>query len=102
MTAIIEARELTRVPDGRGTGTCSPGRFFAVQKQEFIVTMGPSGSGKSTLLHIVGCLDRPTAGRLFIEQRDVQKASGDELRKSATARSASCSKPSICWPRRPP
>ncbi|NLM54777.1 MAG: ABC transporter ATP-binding protein [Firmicutes bacterium] len=77
---MIEARELTRVYQmGEEQVHALRGVSFAVQKQEFIAIMGPSGSGKSTLLHIVGCLDRPTAGRLFIEQRDVQKASGDEL-----------------------
>jgi lipoprotein-releasing system ATP-binding protein len=43
---------------------------LSVQRGEFIAVIGPSGSGKSTLLNIIGLLDRPTSGRLFIEGHD--------------------------------
>lgn len=46
---------------------------------EFISIMGPSGSGKSTLLQIVGCLDRPSAGKYFFEGKEVENLSEDEL-----------------------
>jgi putative ABC transport system ATP-binding protein len=48
-------------------------------KGERVAVMGPSGSGKSTILHIAGCLDRPTKGKIFIDNRDVSKLSDSDL-----------------------
>lgn len=45
----------------------------------FVVILGPSGSGKSTMLHMVGCLDLPTKGKVFLDGRDISKMSEDEL-----------------------
>lgn len=50
-----------------------------INKGEFIAVMGASGSGKSTLMNIIGCLDRPTEGRYFLEGDDVMEKSDDEL-----------------------
>ncbi len=44
---------------------------FSVQKGEFIAVIGPSGSGKSTLLHILGGVDKPTSGKVYIDNSDV-------------------------------
>jgi putative ABC transport system ATP-binding protein len=46
---------------------------------EFVSIIGPSGSGKSTLLHCMGLLDRPTSGRLLIDEKDTTKISGKEI-----------------------
>jgi len=50
-----------------------------IKKGEFVSIAGPSGSGKSTLLHLVGCLDRPTKGHIFIDGRDISKMNDNEL-----------------------
>ena len=48
----------------------------------FVVILGPSGSGKSTMLHMVGCLDVPTRGKIFLDNRDISQMSEDELAKN--------------------
>jgi lipoprotein-releasing system ATP-binding protein len=52
---------------------------LTLRQGEFVALMGPSGSGKSTLLNIVGLLDRPTSGRLFIHGRDTGALSEAEI-----------------------
>ena len=47
------------------------GIFFKVERGEFLSIAGPSGSGKTTILNIIGCLDKPTGGRVCFEDRDV-------------------------------
>jgi putative ABC transport system ATP-binding protein len=55
------------------------GVSFEVKKGEFIAVMGPSGSGKSTMMNIIGCLDRLTSGRYFLDGIDVSTLSKDQL-----------------------
>jgi putative ABC transport system ATP-binding protein len=50
-----------------------------VREGEYVALMGPSGSGKSTLMNILGCLDVPSGGRYFIEDREVSTLSEDQL-----------------------
>ncbi|MEM3673281.1 MAG: ABC transporter ATP-binding protein [Candidatus Bathyarchaeia archaeon] len=52
---------------------------FNVEEGEFLTIFGPSGSGKSTLLHLIGCLDRPDEGSIFVDGADVLKLSDDKL-----------------------
>lgn len=55
------------------------GVTFSLAEGEFTAVTGPSGSGKSTLLHIMGCLDRPTGGRVFLEGEDISRLHSDAL-----------------------
>ena len=50
-----------------------------IKEGEFVAIMGPSGSGKSTLMNILGCLDRPSEGRYFLNEEDVSDLSKEEL-----------------------
>lgn len=52
---------------------------FLVEKGEFVVIVGESGSGKSTLLNIIGALDTPTSGKVFIDGKDIFSLKEDEL-----------------------
>ena len=55
--------------------------YLAIKKKEFVAIMGPSGSGKSSLLNLIGCLDRPSTGKIFIDDTDTSNLSDDELAK---------------------
>ena len=52
---------------------------FSVRKGEFIAIIGPSGSGKSTLLHIIGGVDKPTSGKVFMDGCDVYAQNDEQL-----------------------
>ena len=52
---------------------------FSVEKGQFVAIIGPSGSGKSTLLHILGGVDRPTSGKVFLEGQNVFAQNEDQL-----------------------
>ncbi len=74
---VVEAEGLTKLYGGR---VCAlDGVHLRVQRGEWLAIMGPSGSGKTTLLNLLGCLDRPTGGRLCIDGVDVAPLSQTEL-----------------------
>ena len=55
------------------------GISFSVMRGEFLAVVGRSGSGKSTAMNMIGCLDTPTAGKIYLDGKDTQKLSEDSL-----------------------
>lgn len=74
---LIDVWKIYRV--GSIETTALKGVNMVINRNELIAVMGPSGSGKSTLLNIIGLLDKPTKGRVFIDGVDVTKLSSDEI-----------------------
>jgi putative ABC transport system ATP-binding protein len=77
---MIRLREVTRAyAHGAREILAVRGITLDIKKGEFLSVMGPSGSGKSTLLNLIGGLDRPTSGGIFIDDRPLHGISDDEL-----------------------
>ncbi|UCC13087.1 MAG: ABC transporter ATP-binding protein [candidate division WOR-3 bacterium] len=64
---------------GKMTVEALRGVDFTIHANDYLSIMGPSGSGKSTLVHILSCLDTPTSGEYFLEDRQVSKYTDQEL-----------------------
>jgi putative ABC transport system ATP-binding protein len=77
---VMVFQDVTKVyPLPAGDVTALDGVSFKVERGEFISVMGPSGSGKSTLLNLMGCLDIPTTGDIFISGTRIGDMSDTEL-----------------------
>ena len=52
---------------------------FSMEEGEYVAIMGPSGSGKTTLMNIIGCLDKPTEGKFFLDGQDILNCSENDM-----------------------
>ncbi|MEG0157289.1 MAG: ATP-binding cassette domain-containing protein, partial [Anaerovoracaceae bacterium] len=77
---ILRVEDLCKI---YGTGTNAVRALdqvsFSVNKGEFLAIVGPSGSGKSTLMHIMGGVDCPTSGRVFVDGKEIYQQTDDQL-----------------------
>ena len=77
---MIHLQDITKVyPMGKRELTVLSGVNLRIEKGELLAIMGPSGSGKSTMLNLMGCLDKPTSGSYYLEDREVSRLSSGEL-----------------------
>lgn len=77
---ILKIEHLTKIyGSGENTIRAVDDISFSVEKGEFLAIIGPSGSGKSTLLHILGGVDRPTSGKVYLNGQDVYAQNEEAL-----------------------
>lgn len=77
---LLKVQNLTKsYGEGDTTVTALNNVSFSVEKGEFVAIVGASGSGKSTLMHLIGGVDRPTSGSVFIEGNNIYKKNESEL-----------------------
>ena len=77
---ILRAENLTKIyGTGENQVVALDHVSFSVNKGEFLAIIGPSGSGKSTLLHILGGVDTPTSGKVYMEGTDVYAQKEEQL-----------------------
>lgn len=76
---VLRAENVVRRMEGEVPVTLINGVTLDIQRSEFVCIMGPSGSGKSSLLYLLGLLDLPTEGRIFLDGEDTTHYQEDEL-----------------------
>ena len=77
---MIHLQDITKVyPMGKRELTVLRGVTLHIERGELVAIMGPSGSGKTTILNLIGCLDTPTSGSYYLEDREVSRLSSGEL-----------------------
>ena len=80
MEEILRVENLTRIYGKDASQVVALDNVsFSVEKGEFVAIVGESGSGKSTLLHLIGGVDRPTSGKVFVDGRDIYSLDDDKL-----------------------
>jgi len=77
---MIELKNITKVYKmGKVEVHALRGITLSIGQGEMVSIIGASGSGKSTLLNVIGCLDRPTSGRYFLDEADVSRLNDNKL-----------------------
>ena len=85
--AIVEFKDVSRVyTSGDHELKALDGVNMSLEEGKFIVVLGPSGAGKSTLLNLLGGLDSPTSGKIYVEGQDISTLSEDELADYSAAK----------------
>ena len=79
MSVVLRAENLARRLEGEVPVTLVDGVSLEIERGQFVAIMGPSGSGKSSLLYLLGLLDVPTSGRVWLDGEDTSRYGEDEL-----------------------
>ena len=77
--SLLRAEKITRRLEGEVPVTLVADADVSIERGEFVVIRGPSGSGKSSLLYLLGLLDRPSSGQLWLDDEDTSKFDEDRL-----------------------
>ena len=89
---VLKTEALTKIyGSGQNKVTALDHADISVGQGEFVAVVGTSGSGKSTLLHMLGGLDRPTSGKVFVENKDIFSLKDEALTIFRRRKIASCS-----------